>query len=77
MKLAGAKVDRMNPQAALRKQIERYRAMTGEQRLKVAFDLHEFACQVARAGIRRQHPKAGTDQVEQYLRERVALSHRL
>lgn len=44
----------MTPEAALERQIELYRAMTGEQRLRIALDLHEFACNVAREGIRRQ-----------------------
>lgn len=48
--------------------------MTGEQRLKIALDLHEFACNVAREGIRRQHPDATTEQVEQFLRRRIELS---
>ncbi|HWX15876.1 MAG TPA: hypothetical protein VNY07_04750 [Chthoniobacterales bacterium] len=30
----------MTPQAALDAQIEKYRAMTGEERLKLALDLH-------------------------------------
>jgi hypothetical protein len=40
----------MTPEDALAKQIEIYRNMTGEQRLKIALDLHTFACEVARAG---------------------------
>jgi Rv0078B-related antitoxin len=69
-------IDRMTPQAALQKQIERYRAMTGEQRLKIALDLHEFSCNVARAGIRRQFPIATVAEVEQELRRRIELSRR-
>ena len=30
----------MTPEAALEKQIEMYRRMTGEERLKIALDLH-------------------------------------
>jgi hypothetical protein len=37
--------------------------MTGEQRLQIALDLHEFACNVAREGIRRQYPGATSDDV--------------
>lgn len=61
----------MNPQAALNCQIERYRQMSGEQRLALALELHELACEVARAGIRRQHPEAGDAEVERLLRERL------
>ncbi len=63
----------MTPEAAIERQIESYRAMTGQQRLKIALDLHEFACNLARAGIRRQFPQAGADEVERQLRRRIAL----
>ena len=64
----------MNPEAALEKQIELYRSMTGEQRLAIALDLHEFSCNVAREGIRRQHPNADTAEVERLLRRRLELT---
>lgn len=64
----------MTPEAALQHQIERYRRMTGEQRLAIALDLHEFACDVAREGIRRQNPKAGAAEVERRLRDRLKLA---
>jgi hypothetical protein len=64
----------MTPEDALRRQIERYRAMTGQQRLKIALDLHEFACDLARTGIRRQFPDADAEQVEHHLRRRIELS---
>jgi hypothetical protein len=67
----------MTPQAALQKQIEKYRVMTGEERLKLALDLHELSCAIARDGIRHQHPGASADEVERLLRERITLSHRL
>lgn len=40
----------MSPQAALDHQIERYRKMTGEERLAIALDLHELSCDIAREG---------------------------
>jgi hypothetical protein len=61
----------MTPEAALEKQIERYRAMTGEERLKIALDLHEFACNIAREGIRHQFPDADEQEVDHRLRERL------
>jgi hypothetical protein len=36
--------------------------------------LHEFACNVARAGIRRQFPAADAGEVERHLRSRIELS---
>ena len=64
----------MNAETALEKQIEIYRQMTGEQRLQIALDLHELSCQIARDGIRDQFPHATPAEVEQRLRERIALS---
>ena len=64
----------MTPQAALEAQIARYREMTREQRVAVALRLHELACDMARLGIRRQHPEADAAQVERLLRERLALA---
>jgi hypothetical protein len=63
----------MFPVEAAERQIERYRALTGEQRVQIALDLHEFACNVAREGIRRQFPNATTEEVEQQLRRRIEL----
>jgi len=60
--------------AALEKQIELYRRMTGEQRLAVALELHELSCEVAREGIRRQHPEADALEVERLLRHRLVLA---
>lgn len=47
--------------------------MTGEQRLKLGLDLHEFACNLSREGIRHQFPKADEAEVERRLRERIQL----
>jgi hypothetical protein len=66
----------MSPAEATERQIELYRSMTGEQRLKIALDLHEFACNVAREGIRGQFPNATADEVEQELRRRIELGRR-
>jgi hypothetical protein len=64
----------MNAVTALQKQIERYRQMTGEQRLKIALDMHEMSCNIARAGIRRQHPTASESEVEHFLHARLKLA---
>ncbi len=64
----------MTAEAALGKQIEHYRRMTGEQRLAIALDLHEVSCEVAREGIRRQHPEADASEVERLLRHRLELA---
>lgn len=64
----------MDAVTALAKQIERYRAMTGEQRLAIALELHELSCEIAREGIRRQHPNADAAEVERLLRRRLELA---
>jgi len=42
----------MTPDTALAAQLERYRQMTGEDRLWIALQLHDLACNVSREGIR-------------------------
>jgi hypothetical protein len=64
----------MSPQAAWDYQLERYREMTGEQRLGIALDLHELACDIAREGIRAGHPDASAAEVERRLHERLRLA---
>lgn len=66
----------MTPDAALERQTKRYRAMTGEQRLKIALDLHAFSCDVAREGIRRQFPDADEAEIERRLRQRLEAAYR-
>ena len=61
-------------QVTREQQINRYRQMSCEERLAVALELHELACDLAREGIRRQHPGATSSVVEQRLRERLTLA---
>ena len=75
-RLRFCRAKQMNPERALNEQIERYRAMTGEQRLALGLALHELACNVAREGIRRQHPDAADAEVERRLRHRLELARR-
>jgi len=67
----------VTPEAALQAQIERYRAMTREQRVAIALRLHELACEMSRLGIRRQHPNASPAEVEQLLRQRLEFARQL
>ena len=64
----------MSPEAATRMQIERYRQMTCEERLGIALRLHELSCEMARIGIRRQHPGASEEEVNRLLRKRLELA---
>jgi hypothetical protein len=63
----------MRPQEALARQIERYRQMTGEERLQIALDLHTLACEVAMEGIRHQFPDADEATVQRELHRRIEL----
>lgn len=63
----------MSPDEGLARQIEMYRQMTGEQRLKIALDMHEFACNISLEGIRHQFPGASEEEVEGHLRRRIEL----
>jgi len=67
----------MTPQAALELQIERYRALKPFERVDVALRLHELACEMARLGIRRQHPDADEAEVNRLLRQRLELARTL
>jgi hypothetical protein len=64
----------MDPERALQEQIERYRRMTGEQRLATALELHELSCNIAREGIRHQNPNAAEAEVERLLHQRLELA---
>jgi hypothetical protein len=66
----------VTPEEALKRQIERYRAMTGQQRLDIALGLHALSCDVAREGIRRQFPNASPAEVEEHLRRRLEAARR-
>lgn len=65
----------MTPDQALEKQIERYRAMTCEERIGIALRLHELASEMARTGIRAQRPEADEQEIERLLRERRRLAY--
>jgi hypothetical protein len=65
----------MTPETALAVQIERYRHMTGEERLEIGLRLHELSCDLAREGIRNQFPDAGDHEVEQRLHERIRMGY--
>src|SRR5205823_6649114 len=65
----------MTPEAALEAQVARYRQMTGEERLMIGLRLHELSCEVARDGIRSQHPGITQSDVEEKLKERIHLTY--
>ena len=56
-------------------QIEKYRNMSGEERLLIGLRLHELACNISRDAIRALHPNATPEQVEEKLKERLLLTY--
>jgi hypothetical protein len=64
----------MDAPTALAFQIDRYRSVPGEQRLAIALDLHEMACDIGREGFRRQDPQADAAGVEGLLCHRLGLA---
>jgi hypothetical protein len=64
----------MNPQQGLQKQIELYRQLTPQQRLKIGFDLYELTRTLARQGVRYQHPDWEEGKVEQEVNRRFQLA---
>ncbi len=54
-------------------QLKLYRRMTGGQRLNIALELYELACDVARAGIKARYPDGDTAAVERLLAQRLRL----
>ena len=67
----------MKPIDATNRQIELYRQMTGEERLKIALDLYELSCQVAREGIRSRYPNSTNEFVDEKLRQRIRQGYKL
>ena len=67
----------MTPEAALESQIQKYAAMTGEQRLSLSFEMHELSCEIAREQIRDQFPGADAAEVESRLQQRLKLAYTL
>ena len=67
----------MSPREAADFQLQAYRRMTGEERLAIALRLHDLSCEIAREGIRRQHPGASEAQVNELLRTRLQFAIRL
>ena len=57
-------IEPLNPQ-----QIRIYRRMTGEQRLRIGFEITDFVTRFALAGIRHRHPEASDAEARRLLRE--------
>ncbi|MEM6468430.1 MAG: hypothetical protein AAF802_02590 [Planctomycetota bacterium] len=58
-------------------QLEAYRQMTGEQRLRIGLGLHEASLGIAREAIRSRYSDADDELIEEELRERVRLGYEI
>jgi hypothetical protein len=52
-----------------RRQIEILRKLTGEQRLRIGFEIADFVNEFALAGIRCRHPEASDAEARSLLRK--------
>lgn len=67
----------MDPSTATKMQIEAYRKMSGEERLRIGLNLHELSCEIARESIRAASANATSEEVEEQLRQRIRLGYQL
>ena len=58
-------------------QLEAYRRMTGEERLRIGLGLHEASLAVAREGIRGQFPDADDETIDEKLRQRIRVGYEI
>ena len=58
-------------------QVEAYRQMTGEERLRIGLGLYETSVEIARKSIQDQFPDASADQIEQKLRKRIQIGYEI
>ena len=67
----------MNSAESDQAQIEKYRQMSGNERLKVGLRLHELSCEIARDQIRASQPNASNEEVAEELRRRIRLAYQI
>lgn len=58
-------------------QLEAYRRMTGEERLKIGLGLFEASLAIAREGIRNRYPDASEAEIEEKLKERIRVGYEI
>jgi len=63
--------------AIYRERVLRARLMSPEEKILAGPQLFDYACRIARDGIRDQNPGATDEQVETILLQRLALRQRL
>jgi len=58
-------------------QLEAYRQMTGEERLKIGLGLYEASPAIAREGIRSRYPDASEAEIEEKLKARIRAGYEI
>ncbi len=58
-------------------QLEAYRRMTGEERLRIGLGLYETSLKIAREAIRAQFPYADHATIEERLRQRIRVGYEI
>ena len=58
-------------------QLDAYRRMTGEERLRIGLGLYEASLAIAREGIRNRFPEADDAEVEEKLRSRIRAGYEI
>ena len=58
-------------------QLEAYRRMTGEERLRIGLGLYEAALGIAREAIRNRFPDAEESLIEEKLRQRIRAGYKI
>jgi len=65
----------MTPEAALESQIERYRQMTGEERLMIGLRLTAAARAAALHHVRSKYPGISEEEAERLVRAQIRLAY--
>lgn len=58
-------------------QLEAYRQMTGEERLKIGLGLYEASLAIAREGIRNRYPDASEAEIAEKLKARIRAGYEI
>ena len=58
-------------------QLQRYREMTGEQRLRIGLGLFESSVEIARQAVRDRFPDADPEEVEERLQRRIRAGYEI
>ena len=61
----------MKPYEGAKRQVEIYRSMSGKERLKIAFEMWEFAFSQVKASERALNPGLNEDEIEKLARRRM------